>query len=160
MAQKKTEQAPLGDKSWGQMMKDAKEKPDVFPKLNMGGPSGKDKLFEGIYDVQILEDEPRSVEYEDPYADEEGAKGIAYVFNVRVLASPVDPVGSNRSLFMRADPDHGLTNGVLSVSRKHGGKLRNVALRIETRNYDNKRYKTKTRGYTVSEIPAPATSAP
>lgn len=162
MATKKSEQTPISAEvksNWGEMMQKAKPKPELYPRVNFNGPDGKNKLFEGIYDLQIVDEEPRAVEYDDPFGDGD-TKGIAYVFNVRILNSPLDPKDSMRALFMPSDPGHGLTSGVLNLSKNHGGKLRNVSLRIETKNYQNKKYKTMTRGYTVSEIPGPSASAP
>lgn len=162
MAKGKTEQAPISQPAskWNEVVSAAKPQEELYPKLNLGGPSGNDKLWEGFVDVLVTVDEPRPVQYEDPYADEPGAMGTAYVFNVQVLSGGNDPAGSMRALFVPSDEAHGLTRGVANVARKHGNKMRGVALRIETKNYNNKRFKTKTRGYTVSEISPPATSAP
>lgn len=158
---KKTEQAPIAapKNDWGRMVESAKPQEELFPKLNLGGPAGNDKLWEGFVDVLLMVDEPRPVQYEDPYADEPGTMGTAYVFNVQVLAGGNDPAGSMRALFVPSDEAHGLTRGIANVAKKHAGKTRGVAVRIETKNYQNKRFKTKTRGYTVSEIPAPANSS-
>jgi hypothetical protein len=158
---KKTEQTAIAPKNeWNRVMESAKPSEELYPKLNLGGPAGNDKLWEGFVDVLLTTDEPRAVSYEDPYAEEEGAMGTAYVFNVQVISGGNDPVGSMRALFVPSNESHGLTRGIANAAKKHGGKTRGIALRIETKNYQNKRYKTKTRGYTVSEISPPASPAP
>lgn len=148
---KKTEQTPIApDASWEQMVREAQELPDMFPKLKFG----EGKTDEVAIDVLFLEDQPRIIEYDDPFL---GGKAKSFVITVRVLSGPES--GNSRSLFMPKDLAHGLTRGVTSMAKKGGMRLKGRAARIETRNYQHKQY-GPTRGYTVSEISAPADSAP
>lgn len=157
---KKTEQTNIAPptSAWGSMVKDAKDLPERHPKLTFG----PDKLWEGMTDILVLESTPRAITYDDPFAAEEGAQGTAYVFNVRIMGgnNPSVPNGSTRALFVPSDPEHGLTRGILAASKRNGGDLMGKTLRIECQNYDNKRFKTKTRGYNVSDVASSPSQAP
>jgi hypothetical protein len=153
--QKKSEQTPIADANavaWEDIVRKAKDVPQLYPKLKFGD----DKLAEVTVDVLCEEETPRVVTFVDEFNG--GQEGRAFVMNVQVLSGPEK--GSLRALFMPANETHGLTRGVMVVAKNHGSRLKGIAMRIETKNYQNKRYKTKTRGYNVSEISAPAGSAP
>lgn len=148
MAQnKKTEQTPIApDASWEEMVASSKELPDILPKLKFG----EGKTDEVAVDVVFLEDQPRVIEYDDPFS---GGKGKSFVVNVRVISGPEN--GSSRSLMMPKSLEHGLTRGITNLAKKGGTNLKGRAARIETRNYKHKQY-GPTRGYTVSEISPPS----
>lgn len=151
MAQDKTKQAPISDANadeWASMVKATKDLPELFPKLKFGD----DKLAIVTHEVEFVEDTPRFVEYDDPYT---GQKGRVMFINVRVVGGGNDTRGAMRALAMPAKPEHGLTRGITSVAKRHGNKLKGVCVRIETTAYDNKRYKTKTRGFNIHEITPP-----
>lgn len=152
MAQKKPEQTPIApDASWEQMVASAKELPELHPKLKFG----EKKTDEGRVDILFLEDQPRVIEYEDPFNN--GAKAHALAVNVRVLTGP--DTGSTRALIMPKKLDHGLTRGITSLAKKGGARLKGRACRIEYSNYKHKTF-GPTRGFTVSEIDPPAAPAP
>lgn len=156
---KKTEQSPIAEKpssgNWGKVMQESKALPTLYPKLHFGG---EDANARGTVEILVMEDEPASVEYEDPF--NEGQKGEAYRYNVEVLSSTFteNPAKATRALFIPGDEKHGLTRHIAELARTHQNKMRGVALRIEVAPYKNKRFKRMTRGYTVTEIPAPGTN--
>lgn len=117
------------------------------PKLKFG----EDKLAEVTVDVEFTEDKPRTVPYEDEFKG--GQESLVFVIDCRVLSGPER--GSMRSLFIPTDENHGLTRGIMNAAKPRNGRMKGMAVRIETKNYRNKRYKTLTRGYTVSEITPP-----
>ena len=137
---------------WSRMMQNAKELPDIHPKLKFGDR----KDAEVLYKLEVQDDAPRFAEYEDKFKG--GETGRVAFLTVRVLDGPDTP-GALRSLAMPADENHGLTRGVLSVAKRHGGKLKGVCLSIETRNYNHKEF-GPTRGFTVAEIQPTGSGAP
>ena len=160
MAAKKTGddtagKSPPKGRAWSEIQKQAEERPDIFPRLQMGA----SKTAEGYYDVEILEDEPRSIVFEDRFNDGEETPGLA--INVRVLGHGGSFTeakdGDFRSIVMRDDPQNGLTAGIGKAASRNGGKLKGVRVRIEARNYTHKVYGPGTRGYTVTAL-APATN--
>lgn len=136
------------EEAWEKIVSDAKDAPNLLPKLRFGN----DKLDEVTVDLVVDEEKPRSITFDDPYNG--GKEGKAWAINVRILSG--SEAGSMRALIFPSNVEHGLTRGVLAIAKKHGSRLKGVGLRIETKNYNNKRFKTKTRGYNVSEITPPS----
>lgn len=150
---KQTNITPPDDNAeWERMVKNAEALPELHPKLRFG----EQKNAEVAFDVEFLDDAPRFETFKDKYNG--GAEGRVMFINVRVLRGP-DTLGSIRALPMPAKESHGLTRGVLNVAKKHGNKLKGVAARIETRNYNHQTY-GPTRGFNVTEITPPDDISP
>ena len=153
MAKDNTKQTPIvGDEdSWEMTLAKAKQLPSLLPKLKFGA----DKLAEVTVDVEFTEAQPRVITFEDAHNGNPNAK--AWAINVRVLSGPEN--GANRALIFAKSAEHGLTRGLLGAIKEAGGMTMGLRLRIETKNYQNKRFKTLTRGYNVSILPGQS-SAP
>lgn len=161
MAKQNEKQSQIADRgagNWGKVMSEAKPTQQLYPKLFFGAENVKEAR--GIVELLIMHDEPRSIMGENPYKDNEESE--SFVFDVEVISStfPENVERATRALFLPGDPNHGLTRGVTEIARKHKNKLRGVALKIEVAPYKNKKYRTTTRGYTVTEIPAPGSGTP
>lgn len=151
----KTEIGPSA--SWEDIVREAKDLPPILPKLRFG----KTKTDEVRMDVQILEDQPRFITFPDPFNN--GKQARALVINVRVLSAEgtnnSERPGNERAVMMKVDPSYGLTRGILAVAKKHGSRLKDVCVRIETTVYKHKVF-GDTRGYVVTEVSPPSAPAP
>lgn len=133
--------------SWSKLQEQAKDRPDIFPRLEFG----ESKTDEVSVDVEFLDDEPRSITFKDRFNNNADTPGLA--LNVRVMDT-----GDFRSIVMRDDASHGLTAGIAKLAGRNGGHLKGVGARIETRNYTHKVYGKDTRGYNVVQVPVRATA--
>lgn len=138
--------------SWGEISKEAKNRPTVLPNLTFG----ENKVAEGVNTVRFLESEPREIEYTDKRTK---TKKQAYAINVQLISSTFGSQAPGRySLVMNGkEPGkelHGLTAGVGKVADEAGGDLQGICADIITRNYDHKDH-GETRGYTVVAIKDP-----
>lgn len=124
--------------------KQAEEKPDVLPRLKFG----KGKHDEVVAIVEVLQRDPTSFSYDSRFS---GKGETALSLNVQLHDADFDATPGLYSLAFDADPNRGLTAGVMKAWKRQGNTLESVWLRIATRNYEHEQYGT-TRGYHVDVV--------
>lgn len=140
-------------KIWDKMKNEARAT-NFLPRLYLGG-----KNDEIRHVVEFLNDEPRETEFKDKFyknpatgKNEPDTLVPGLVLDVKVLETTHEDtkVGNHYAIFMRADPENGLTAAIANLA-KNVGKLNGVKASIETNTYKHKTW-GDTKGFVVTQI--------